>query len=111
MDIIIKSINFKASPALKTFVKKKVGKLFNHYKNIIRANIILRERKNGSFENKQCKIKLEVPGNDHIVKKKTGLYEKSVLQAVEALQKILRRKKTKLIAKRNLKPIVERKKN
>ena len=100
MDIIIKSINFKASPALKTFVKKKVGKLFNHYKNIIRVNIILRERKNGSFENKQCKIKLEVPGNDHIVKKKTGLYETSVLQAVEALQKILRRKKTKLIAKR-----------
>jgi ribosome-associated translation inhibitor RaiA len=100
MDIIIKSINFKASSALKTLVKKKVGKLFNHRNNIIRANVILRERKNGSFENRQCKIKLEVPGNDHIVKKKTKVHEKSVLQAVEALQKILRRKKTKLIAKR-----------
>ena len=81
-------------------LEKKVGKLFNHCNNIIRANVILRERKNGSVENRQCKIKLEVPGNDHIVKKKTEVYEKSVLQAVEALQKILRRKKTKLIAKR-----------
>jgi len=73
MDIIIKSINFKASSALKTFVKKKVCKLFNRCNNIIRANVILRERKNGSFENRQCKIRLEVPGNDHIVKKKTEI--------------------------------------
>lgn len=102
MDIIIKAINFKASDALETFVKKKVGKLFKHGNNIIRANIILRKEENGSIENKQCQISLMIPGNDHIVKKKTGLYEKSVLQAVEVLQKILRRKKTKLIAKRNV---------
>ena len=100
MDIVIKSINFTASSALTAFVRKKVGKLFNHCNHIIRANVVLRERKNGNFENRQCKIKLEVPGNDHIVKKKTEVHEKSVLQAVEALQKILRRKKTKLIAKR-----------
>jgi len=45
-----------------------------------------------------------IPGNDHIVKRKTGLYEKSVLQAVEVLQKILRRKKTRLLATRSAKP-------
>ena len=102
MDIIIKSINFKASPALKTFVKKKVGKLFNHCNQIIRANVVLRERENGSVGNRQCKIKLEVPGNDHVVEKQTEVHEKSVLQAVEALQKILRRKKTRLIAERQI---------
>jgi len=102
MDIIIKSINFKASNALETFVKEKVGKLFNHGNDIIRANVILRKGENGSVENKQCQINLMIPGNDHIVKKKTGLYEKSVLKAVEVLQKILRRKKTELIAKRNI---------
>ena len=102
MDIIIKSVNFKASLALETFIKEKVGKLFNRSNNIIRAYVILREGENPSFENKQCQINLMIPGNDHIVKKKTGLYEKSVLQAVEVLQKILRRKKTKLIAKRNI---------
>jgi hypothetical protein len=42
-----------------------------------------------------------VPGYDHIVQKSTDVYEKSVAQAVEVLQKIIRRKKSGLIAKRN----------
>ena len=79
MDINIKSINFKASSALTAFIRKKVGKLFNHCNDIIRANVILREKKNGDFANKQCDIKLEVPGYDHIVKKNAEVYEKSVL--------------------------------
>ena len=41
-----------------------------------------------------------IPGYDHFVKKSTGVYEKSVSQAVEVLQKILRRKKNRVIAKR-----------
>lgn len=104
MDIIIKSVNFKASNALERFVREKVGKLFNHSNNIIRANVILRKGENGSVENKQCQITLMIPGNDHIVKRKAGVYEKSVSQAVEVLQKILRRKKTRLIARRSAKP-------
>ena len=99
MNIVIKSINFNASAALTVFVRKKVGKLFNHCNQIIRANVVL-ERENGSVENRQCKIKLEVPGNDHVVEKQTEVHEKSVLQAVEALKKILRRKKAKVIARR-----------
>jgi ribosomal subunit interface protein len=102
MDIVIKSINFKASPALKTFVRKKVSKLFNRCNNVIRANVILREKKNGDFANSQCDIKLEVPGYDHIVKKNAEVYEKSILQAVDALHEILRRKKTRLIAERQI---------
>jgi len=104
MNIIIKSVDFQASNALETFVKEKVGKLFKHSNNIIRANVILRKGENNSIENKQCQITLMIPGNDHIVKRKAGLYEKSVLQAVEVLQKILRRTKTKLIARRSAKP-------
>jgi len=43
---------------------------------------------------------LMIPGYDHIVKKSTDVYEKSVSQAVDVLQKILRRKKNRIIAKR-----------
>jgi putative sigma-54 modulation protein len=103
MNIIIKSVNFKASNALETFVKEKVGKLFNYSNDIIRANVILRKGENNSVENQQCQIILMIPGNDHIVKRKAGLYEKSILESVEVLQKILRRNKTKLIARRSAK--------
>ena len=102
MNIVVKSINFNANTALTAFVRKKVGKLFNHFSHIIRAHVVLRERENGSAKNRQCTIMLEVPGNDHIVEKQAEVHEKSVLQAVEALQKILRRKKTRLIAARQI---------
>lgn len=92
MNIVIKSVDFQASNALETFVKEKVGKLFKLSNNIIRANVILRKGENNSIENKQCQITLMIPGNDHIVKRKAGLYEKSVLQAVEVLQKNFKKK-------------------
>ena len=101
MEIIINSVNFKPGSALEAFVREKVAKLFNKCNNIIRANIVLRETENGNTENKLCEIRLIIPGYDHLVKKSTGVYEKSVLKAVKVLQKIIRRRKTKVITKRH----------
>ena len=100
MEIIINSVNFKTDTALEIFVKEKVSKLFNQCDNIIRANVILRETEKGNPENKLCEIRLMIPGNDHFVRKCTAVYEKSILQAVEVLQKIIRRKKNKVIKER-----------
>jgi ribosomal subunit interface protein len=100
MEIIISTINFRTDTSLETYVREKVSKLVNHCKTIIRANVILREGDQGILENKQCEIRLVVPGYDHFVKKSTDVYEKSVAQAVEVLQKILRRSKNRIIAKR-----------
>ena len=100
MEIIINSVNFKTGAALDEFVRKKVSKLFNQCNKIIRAYVILRESENGNRGNKLCEIRLMIPGNDHFVTKCTGVYERSILQAVEVLQKIIRRKKNKMITKR-----------
>lgn len=100
MEIIISTINFKPDATLETFVREKVSKLFNHCTTIIRANVILKDGGNGNNKNKQCEIRLMIPGYDHFAKKSTDLYEKSISQAVEVLQKILRRKKSRIIAKR-----------
>jgi len=101
MNIIIQSVNFKASSALENFVREKVSKLFNHCDNIMRADIVLRKRENGNLENKLCEIRLIIPGYDHFVKVGSEVYEKSILRAVDTLQKILRRNKTRLLAERN----------
>ena len=100
MQIIINSVNFKTAITLETFVREKVSKLFNQCDKIIRANVILRESEKGNPENKLCEIRLMIPGNDHFVRKCTAVYEKSILQAVEVLQKIIRRKKNKVIKER-----------
>ncbi len=101
MEIIINSVNFKTGTTLETFVREKVSKLFNHCDKIIRADVILREAEKGNPENKLCEIRLMIPGNDHFVRKCTSVYEKSILQAVQVLQKILRRTKSRAIAKRH----------
>ncbi|MEO8569881.1 MAG: HPF/RaiA family ribosome-associated protein [Ginsengibacter sp.] len=102
MNIIIKSVDFKAGNALKTFVRAKVSKLFKQFDNIIRANVILRKGESKNPENKLCEIKLMVPGNDHFVKQSSVEYRKSVSQSVNVLQEILRRNKTKLITRRQV---------
>ncbi len=103
MNIIIQSKKFRASRSLESFIIEKVSKLFNKSDRIIRADVILQEGEHGVQENKYCEIRLVVPGNDYIVKKNSNVYEQSVLMAVDILQKILRRSKTKSIAKRHRK--------
>lgn len=101
MELIINSVNFKSSADLETFIREKVSKLFHQCDKIIRADVTLRESDTGNPENKLCEIRLMIPGNDHFVTKCTGVYEKSILQAVKVLQEIIRREKNKMITKRH----------
>jgi ribosome hibernation promoting factor len=98
--IVIQSVQFKASAQLEDFVKEKVFKLFEQEKSIIRANITLFEGASGNPNNQFCEIELSVAGQNHFVKKNSESYEKSVLEAVRTLQKVIRRQKTKKITRR-----------
>ena len=100
MNIIIKSIDFKAGNNLETFIREKLKKLFRQCDNIIRANVILRKTSRKDSENKLCEIRLVVPGYDHYVKKSSIGYRRSVSQSVDVLQEILRRNKTRLLTRR-----------
>jgi putative sigma-54 modulation protein len=90
MNITIQSVNFKAGAKLENFIAEKVSKLFKHSDHIIRAEVTLRQGDSGNPQNKLCDIRLMIPGKDHFVSKRTDLYEKSVLESVRTMQKILR---------------------
>ena len=96
MNIVIKSVNFKAGNNLKTFIREKIKKLFRHHNSIIPANVMLRKGESKNPENKLCEIRLVVPGYDHYVKKSSEEYYKSVSQSVDVLEEILRRNKTRV---------------
>jgi ribosome-associated translation inhibitor RaiA len=98
--IVFQSVQFKASSQLKEFVNEKVTKLFDQDPSIIRADVTLFEGASGNPRNQFCEIQLSVPGDNHFVKKNSENYEKSILDAVATLQKIIRRKKTKKIVRR-----------
>ena len=93
MNITIQSVNFKAGTQLENFIAEKVGKLFRHSDHIIRAEVTLRQIDSGNPQNKSCDIRLMIPGKDHFVSKSTDLYEKSVLESVRTMQKVLRSSK------------------
>ena len=99
-NITFQSVHFKASNNLEEFVNEKVSRLFEQDATIIRADVTLFEGASGNPKNQFCEIQLSVPGENHFIKKNTDNYEKSVLSAVAALQRILRRKKTKKIITR-----------
>jgi putative sigma-54 modulation protein len=100
--IVLQSVQFKASNKLETFVNEKVSKLFEQDSSIIRADVTLFEGESGNTKNQFCEISLSVPGENLFVKKNSENYEKSILNAVAALQKVLRRQKTKKIFKRRV---------
>ena len=95
MDIIIESPGFKASNELESYVRETLSKLKSD--KIIRADVTLYIGSEGNPANKFCEIRLEVPGNDHFVKRNAGTFETAVLDATETLQEILKKTKEKAI--------------
>ena len=95
MKINLQSLHFKASNQLKEFVDEKVGKLAHLNDDILSAEVTLLADDIKIKTNKVCEIRLVVPGYDDFVKKNAASFEEAILDAVDTLQKILRRKKDK----------------
>ena len=95
MDIQLQSVNFNIKEDLKLFINKKVGKIINFNNKIISTNVYLKLDNSNDKENKVVEIKLNVPGNDLIVKKKSKSFELATDLCVNALIKSLEKLKSK----------------
>lgn len=93
MDIIIQSLGFKAGDALESFIREKINSLKSD--DIVRANVTLHKGPAGNPENDYCEIRLEVPGNDHFVKKHSLHFETSASECVEVLTQMIKKAKDK----------------
>lgn len=95
MKINLQTLKFEAKQELKDYVNDKVGKLSRFDDKIISANVTL-SIDSDAIENKFCDIRLVVPGYDDFVKKNAATFEEAILNSVEVLQKILKRRKERL---------------
>lgn len=102
MDIIIQSPGFKASEHLEEFTREKLNKIVLESDNVVRANVTLYTGSESDPHNNICEIRLEVPGNDHFVKKSSDVFEKAITECIDALQKIVRKTKDKQITGRHV---------
>lgn len=96
MKVFIQSVNFNADRDLLTHVEKKVEGLSRFYDKIIDAEVFLKVQKTSGKENKISEIKINIPGNDFMVKKEARSFEEGVSLGLDSLKRQLRKVKGKL---------------
>lgn len=98
MKLQIQSIHFDADVKLIDFIQKKLDKLDTFYDRIIAGEVFLKLEKNEEKSNKIVQIKLNVPGNDILVKEQAASFEEAVDLAYENLKRQLQKTKEKMQA-------------
>jgi len=96
MNIKIKSLGFTLKEELTDFVNEKVEKFAHLYNKIISCEVCFSVDKSATNENKVCYIRLIIPGNDLLSSAQYKTFEEATAQAVEALERQIEKRKTKL---------------
>ena len=74
MKVFTQSVNFNADSELIKFVQKKVESLVKFHDKIVDAEVFLKVQNKSDKENKITEVKINIPGNELIVKRETNLY-------------------------------------
>lgn len=96
MKVTTQSVNFNASSDLIDFIEKKVSSLIKFHDKILNAEVFLKLENSSDKENKIAEIKINIPGNELVVKKQYKSFEESVSTGVETLKRRLKKSKEKL---------------
>ena len=96
MNIKIKTLGFTAKQKLTDFVNEKVKKFSYLYDKIISSEVCFSIDKSDTKENKLCDLRLVIPGNDLMASAQCKTFEEATAQAVEALERQIEKRKTKL---------------
>ena len=98
MKVNLQAVNFNVDRKLVDFVQEKLDKLEKYYDKIISADVFLRLENTSDKENKTVEIKINVPGDDFVVKKTAKSFEEGVDLSVDSLERVILKRKEKLRA-------------
>ncbi len=95
MKVFTQSVNFKADTDLIKFSERKIVTLEKFHDKIVDVEVFFKVQKTKDKENKISEIKINIPGNELMVKKVTKTFEEGVSLGVESLKRQLRKSKEK----------------
>jgi len=95
MRVHVQSVNFNVDKSLIDFIEAKVDNLERYYDRIIDAEVYLKVQKTSEKENKIAEVKLNIPGDELIVKKQCKTFEEGVNLAADSLRRQLCKRKEK----------------
>jgi putative sigma-54 modulation protein len=96
MKVNVQSVNFNVDKKLLDFVENKVGNLDKFFDKVIGADVYLKVINTSEKENKVTEIKVNIPGDEMIVKKQCKTFEEGIDIAIDSLKRQLNKKKEKL---------------
>ena len=99
MKVFVQSVNFNADRDLIDFIEKKVNGLEKYYDKIIDSEVFLKVQQTSEKQNKLVEVKINVPGNEIVVKKQSKTFEEGAMLAVDSLKRQLTKKKEKVRVK------------
>ena len=95
MKTNIQSKGFTPKQELEDFIQSKTEKLFRLCDNALSCEVVLKVEKSATGDNKNCDVRLVIPGNDLLAGAQSSTFEEAVMQAIEALERQIHKKKTK----------------
>ena len=89
------AVNINLDKKLEDIVQEKIDKLEKYYDKIVSADVFLKLENTSDKENKIVEIKINVPGDDFVVKKIAKSFEEGTDLAVDSLERVLVKRKEK----------------
>ena len=96
MKVNVHAVNFSVDQKLVNFIQERMDKLEKYYDKVVFADIYLKTEKTSEKENKCVDVKMNVPGDEFVVKKQAKTFEEAMDLAAEALERSLIKRKEKL---------------
>ena len=95
MKVDVHAVNFTVDRKLVDFIQERMDKLEKYYDRVVSADVFLKVERTSDKENKAVEIKINVPGDDFLVKKQCKTFEEATDLAIESLRKQIAKHKTK----------------
>ncbi|WP_338410727.1 ribosome-associated translation inhibitor RaiA [uncultured Flavobacterium sp.] len=95
MKVNVQAVNFNVDKKLIDFTKEKLDKLERFYDKIVSSDVFLKVENISEKENKIVEIRINVPGDDLMVKKSGKTFEEAVDLCSSSLERVLVKRKEK----------------
>ncbi|WP_396147143.1 ribosome hibernation-promoting factor, HPF/YfiA family [Flavobacterium sp.] len=96
MKVNVNAVNFSADRKLVDFVQIRLDKLDKFYDKVVSTEVFFKVENTSDKENKIVEVKVNVPGDEFLVKKKCKTFEGAIELAAESLERRLIKRKEKV---------------
>ena len=96
MKVNVHAVNFTVDRKLVDFVQVRMDKLEKYYDKVVSSDVFMKVEKTSDKENRIVEVKINVHGDDFLVKKQCKTFEEAIDLSAESLERLLVKRKEKI---------------